>query len=1007
MKSTVLLSRIERLLDTGGAAGDGAMLAGEYAIKVEDVNRRLEQACIAMDSGQIGEATAILEESPPLVQEAGMLNFARIEAWRHLCASRGWKDPPKIDGRGLDRVLMHIEGGGAVDPLLRIYRKAVLLNDRRLALSALQRLCKADRAHDWRQSLAQTENAFAADLAADLQEAVAASDADAIESIICEFKKTCWSASGKSSGYGKLKYLVEAQERKKREENGRENVSILSGLMKEGWNLGTAQSLLSALDSLMEEGFLPTDEETAIINAARLRSADELALAEFAKRRDAAIEKLKSAIAGDDAPSVRELLAAPEFIGDEPDAEILDGAHLVLRHAAAQRRRKTALLASLALIVLGAFLVLSVVHFKKRLFDEECEQSAALLAAMEKEPFAVQKLEKALSKLKNESPLVYRDNRVKSFEARLDALVSQNNARTNELRAVLERLKSERDSGWPGGIEAGGEMLNKAGELLKDEDAAFREDYLLLKAEWLGHKERDESEKRKRAMDYCNAAIALIDGVADKIEDSPDNSLPEDEIAKAGAMAEKWEKDYGLLRPDLSPLLDEAMGRLKRAANSKRDYAIALQKLSRARSSKDFLLAREELVSSFGSKMKHLKPYFFKPDETHAFENSASPGQIAFSEFVSSGTGKGKFRDFANESVLPLVEDESAYSLYGIWIPGSKNYYAISAGKPDVSQPSYNLPWQIEGDIYNYSSKSMCAIVYSAYSSKDGKKIRPEAMLLPTSSEIRNVADLARISTMDSGRFGREILELAKGHVKAASDNSPKERSGYRDGNFPISCFPAFRRVQHLELYFGFLESLDLMPKSGPVLNWRGKIAELAQPVFVDGIASSLSWICFPEQRVRERNEKCLDLLCEMERNGFSREIDNAMKAVKSMASLAAIRPEYAGYASLDVMETPETSKIRSVLFDKTKDGLLYVLRVESGRPVLKCAMRPGKNAEKWILEPGMAKEILAGEPLFRMKNGAKTLDFLEAVREKTKGLDPNAAAPYIEKIPFLPLKDL
>ena len=52
MKSSTLVLRVQRILETNGGVGDGAALAEAYAEAVEAVNRRLEQADQALANKQ-------------------------------------------------------------------------------------------------------------------------------------------------------------------------------------------------------------------------------------------------------------------------------------------------------------------------------------------------------------------------------------------------------------------------------------------------------------------------------------------------------------------------------------------------------------------------------------------------------------------------------------------------------------------------------------------------------------------------------------------------------------------------------------------------------------------------------------------------------------------------------------------------------------------------------------------------------------------------------------------
>lgn len=106
MKSTILISRIARVIETEGAVGEGAALAETYAEAVRNVNQRLEAVQTSIDAKQVSDAVRMLEDPPRLLDEVGALDFNQLPDWEVLCSRNNWTPPVKLDKTLLERVLM-------------------------------------------------------------------------------------------------------------------------------------------------------------------------------------------------------------------------------------------------------------------------------------------------------------------------------------------------------------------------------------------------------------------------------------------------------------------------------------------------------------------------------------------------------------------------------------------------------------------------------------------------------------------------------------------------------------------------------------------------------------------------------------------------------------------------------------------------------------------------------------------------------------------------------------
>ena len=192
MKSTILVSRIARVIETEGAVGEGAALAEAYAEAVRNVNQRLEAVQTSIDAKQVSDAVRMLEDPPRLLDEVGVLDFNQLPDWEVLCSRNNWTPPVKLDKALLERVLMLNESTEIVEPFLRMYRKAVRTNNNKLAVQSLRRLVQIDHSQNWKVNIVQAEEAVQKQLVADFRAAKTAGNKDEVERLSQEFVETNW-----------------------------------------------------------------------------------------------------------------------------------------------------------------------------------------------------------------------------------------------------------------------------------------------------------------------------------------------------------------------------------------------------------------------------------------------------------------------------------------------------------------------------------------------------------------------------------------------------------------------------------------------------------------------------------------------------------------------------------------------------------------------------------------------------------------------------------------------
>ena len=257
MRSSILISRISRLVETAGSSGGGAELAHAYADAVRKANARMEAVVAASEAKGASDAVRILSEDPPLIEEVSTLDFFQLSDWENLCDTNGWEIPPKIDKILTERVVEIGEKKDAIAPFLAMYKKAVRVDNVRLAVKSLRRLADIDKSQDWKKNLKQSERQLQNLIVSEFQKAESDDDR---ERLAQELLGGVWSEGIVAPGVDEIRSFRERREAEAREQTGAENLAILKRCRDEKWDRKLAFSMVQSVDALTEKGWqMPED----------------------------------------------------------------------------------------------------------------------------------------------------------------------------------------------------------------------------------------------------------------------------------------------------------------------------------------------------------------------------------------------------------------------------------------------------------------------------------------------------------------------------------------------------------------------------------------------------------------------------------------------------------------------------------------------------------------------------------------------------------------------------
>lgn len=1003
MRTTILVSRILRVIETEGSVGEGALLAEAYSNAVQQVNFRLESVKDSIDAKQVSDAVRMMEDAPRLLDEVSMLDFNQLPDWEALCTQNNWTMPLKLDKALLECVLVLNESTEVVEPFLRMYRKAVRMNNSKLAMQSLHRLVQIDHSQNWAVNLIQAEEAVLKKLVADFRAATSGGNIDEIDRLAQEFQEINWSETPTSKGVEEIRSYIAAKDEKQRNIEGEENISIIRRCVDGNWNRSLAFSMIQAIDGLVEKGFIIPPAQCDLIELCRKRCADEFEAEEKERRWKQLCEHLYAAIQQEDTKVIRDVLSAPEFLDKEPDEELIEQARLVILHEEANRKRKMLQIAVCTMVGLFAILGISGWWLKQKLFNDRCEGEAVKLTTLQNGAHSVERLSEALTRLKNEDPEVYADPRISVFDGILNTKRSQMNTRTNEIASILSELRALKEANWGTNQDSVTSRIERVNSIISKDDDSLRVEFLAIKAAWSEHCEYVAMTNRNVATRFHETLISHINVVINRLNSELISDDLSKEVASCKASVEEWKRIYALHAPLLVSAVDEAEMRLSKAEGSQHNLQTALKKLKESTTAGEFLESRESLVNFYSSYpfVASIGKHPIEVKDATAVISGSTTDQKAYKNMLKTGVDEATFKAFISDNVLCLADFPSYYSLYGIKVPRMQNYVAMCKGKPQISESSYQT-YQVDGELLDLKKGEMT--LKWAFNSKFSKPIDE---LLTTSVEIKNIVDIAAQPNITISRFKLEVLEIIDCHIKAAGANDFVMNEAEAKA-FVVGYYPAIRRVQLLQMYFTWLkDDLKLMPQDREFLRWGNLLDELAQPVRIDGVPEDLTWTCLHDNRVRQRSIECAKLLSQMHSKNFIDEYRTLDRARIELRRIANWKFEYVGNNKFDPYDVRWESDHSVVIpsIDETveKNHPLYILRRENGKLVLKRALIPriSEKGTGWAIEVGMRKEFVSGDPLFQVLENGKCIDAEEVIKGIFQKIPKAVAERFADKIPL------
>ncbi len=1019
MRSRVLISQICRTIETADSSGNGATLADEYASAVAKANARLEAVIAAADAKSIGDAIRLISEEPPLLEEVSTLDFFQLQDWESLCEMNGWVVPPKIDKQAMERAVEIGETKGAIEPFLAMYKKAIRVNNVRLAVKSLRRLVDLDHSQDWSHNLKQSERQLQSLIVEEFDAAWRKGLEETCDRLAQELLDGVWKDGLSVKGVDEIRRYREQQEAKRRDAEGRENIVILRKCLDEKWNRKLAFSIIQSIDGLVEKKWAIPDEDREVVDLCRARCAKEFEQDEIEKRWREVNEQLHAAIQKEDCAAIREALSVPEFLDRDPLDGMLNQAQDILDHADASRRRKTFQIAAFSFLAVLAVLGVSGWWLKQKLFAQRCDDAAKDLAYLERQSkerpkYAIEGMGTVLSKLKSDDPDVYAYPKVNQFEARLKAVIAANVARTNQLEKDLRKLELVRFDAWAGDTDSSfvTSRICRVEALLAKDDDTYRARLLSIKDAWMNAVEKKEAECRERASKFYDILVPQLRMIAERLTKELARAKLQQEVRKCWVSLDEWKANYSEYDEELAAKMLDVERDFNDAVEEQCAYTNALGKLVAARTADETLTARKELIEVHGNypEAKSLQPLDVDLDEIKDALSSEPSEVKSFLARMRGGISQAEFENFIKENVLTIADSPVYYALYGLIDKRDMTgkILALSKGKPKIHKPSYEKTWQItseQGDLLHFGKKSLV----SEMKSRNGV----DEVLMPSSDEMKTIVEIAERKNLTVVGFEDELLKVINNHiVKGHQNEFLKGEKKFATYYNPIRGWMSpFRRVQFLAWYMRWLkEDLKVMPDDAELSRWYNELDRLSADIRVDGVDESLSWICIWDERIRRRTIECAKVLNRMPSDWVDR-YRRVKASKKELAVIEGWKVVYAGKVQFDPLD-PAYEKDPKALHvsapNVAADHPLYVLRKINGKVSLVRAFEPGRTA-RWrkCNEMGLAGEDYAlGEPLYHVFSRGRFIDVQDALKEMAKRAGLEALERQIKCIPLYSMGD-
>lgn len=327
-----------------------ALLAEEYAIACEEVNRRLDQCRQYLDRNLVSEAVNLADTPPSVMDLAAVLDFQGADAWRHFCNESRLHAPASISRGVVAKLNEAYIRGQSVSELESAYRTASLRGSIAQRMAALRPLVEKDPSRT--PELQRLEQRRLEEMKADVLQATGRQDVAWMERLVAELDPSRWTAEPDARIRRKLDQCIADVKRQRALKRGEKLADVLWEAYS-ALDYERAASTLAAWDALLAEGFFePPSGLQRNVGEVRGWTGTQAALRKKERAFQAALTDLTAAL-DEEAPlaEVEKRLAAAERF-EKPLPDTLKAQAARKRAVLEEQRRRKARAAVAGVIVL-------------------------------------------------------------------------------------------------------------------------------------------------------------------------------------------------------------------------------------------------------------------------------------------------------------------------------------------------------------------------------------------------------------------------------------------------------------------------------------------------------------------------------------------------------------------------------------------------------------------------------------------------------------------------------
>ena len=975
MKSITLVSKIIRAVDTAGASGDGASLAVLYADAVAAVNQRLEVVEGQLNAGQWGQVFLLLETAPRLMDEVSLLGFQQLAQWTELCAQMGWRMPAAIDYDCQERIQARCRAGDALEPILKLYRKAMRTNDTPLAVQSLRQLIHLDASgQNWHNALQGMELKLQEAQYQAFLKAKNEGDDERTLSVVQAFFAEPWGSEPPKTMRQAMEDFQSTHLLKQRQAELDEDVVLLK-LLFDDWNRKKVASLLSNIANLQAAGACLSESDNTLLEACQERVTAELDEEKRQQRIRVLNEELYAAVQQEDEPLIRKLLASPEYLEDAPDEDLLMQARLVLSHKEAERKKKVRSIVFSILFAAGATTGLAYWWLQQVQFNKACEQEVARLERIAQDVEPIKNLEVALKDLEISNPEVAKDSRIVEFHSRLANLKQKHEAYLSELEQLFAQCPKEGET-WNGDVEVYEATLEKLNQLIGEKDLTNRVRLSQLELAFNNHKTALRKMKAEAAEIALKPLLEEGEALLTVFNKRFSSEKDVERHQKWQADIAEWKRVYAQYSPSSDAALDSLELKFVTPMKNSQAGRELYEKLTNAKTWDNLLEMRKNLIAYYpnymGVSALSALPYE-EADVKKLLEKNipwiAKLQALAPARMMSNET----FNTYKKDEVLVLEEFSAYVGLYSIYATNMpyngvmRNLVCyVAQGKPSFQKPSYENKTIIKGDLWDVrtgessSEKRLANILGRSYQYKK----------MATSEEVEKVLSEVKSAYMTPKKFEQLLTVYIQKHlteIKATPANQVV---------WDLQYYSAYRRVKMVSLYLSWMNDVVPFSEGSPLSDVLKRCERLAEDVSISGVDDEMSWVCYDKDVVKKREKACYDFLLQLAKQNIFEDHRKWVEGYRNIATLSHLSFEFAGQLSF----VPDRTEalIPRLLPSTLLDAPLYVLRKVDGELKLCEALIPNKKTGNWLKSHRLNGKFYLAEPLFTISLSGKPVDFRE-----------------------------